>query len=52
MSQYHYDYDYDSLASDCEELYLEHEEDTDSSESGVKEWENYYHNIAEELIDE
>lgn len=49
MSQYHYDYDYDSLASDCEELYLE--EDMES-ESGVKEWENYYHNITEELIDE
>ena len=40
-------YDYHSLASNCEELY-----DDDNDVKNEIEWENYYHNITEELIDE
>jgi len=49
--------DYHSLASNCEELYFDelycdNEYDRDDIEDNNIEWENYYHNVADELIDE
>lgn len=53
---YFYDdrYDYDSIAKDCDDLYYDdiwdYEDTTEDSDS--EEWENYYHNIADELVEE
>jgi hypothetical protein len=50
----HYDYeDYESIAEDCDDLYEDDQWDYDNVESSEQtEWENYYHNIASELVDE
>jgi hypothetical protein len=51
MSYYdEYDHDYDNLACNYDDLYL-YEDDTDVVDS-TPEWDNYYHNIADELVDE
>jgi hypothetical protein len=45
--------DYHSLASNCEELYsYDDDHDYDDGATDTIEWENYYHNVADELIDE
>ena len=44
--------DYHSLANNCEELYFDDEYDRDDIEDNNIKWENYYHNVADELIDE
>lgn len=49
-------YDYDSIARDCDDLYYDDEYDSwdgeDIENVEQDEWENYYHNITDELIDE
>lgn len=48
-----YRYDYDSIARDCDELYNQDGDwDFEDEHSNYQEWENYYHNIADELVDE
>ncbi len=45
-------FDYDSLARDCDDLY-EYDDDSYEEDDEIgSNWENYYHNIADELIDE
>jgi hypothetical protein len=54
MSSY-YDYDdYRSIADDSEDLYTYDDQwDYDDVEAvDHNEWENYYHNITDELVDE
>jgi hypothetical protein len=52
-SYYDHGYDYDNLARNCDDLYTCDEEsfDDDAGNDETK-WENYYHNIADELIEE
>jgi hypothetical protein len=47
-------YDYDSIIKDADDLYEDEYNDWDNDIENVehKEWENYYHNIADEIIDE
>ena len=45
-------YDYDNLVRDCNDLYTCDEESFDDDNNNETEWENYYHNIADELIEE
>lgn len=59
-----YDYDYHDLADNADDLYDDYEliDEGDDSWNGVDEdeddvmddvaWDNYYHNIANELADE
>lgn len=49
----YYDYDdYHSIADDCDELYSYDDQwDYDDAED-TKEWENYYHNITNEIVEE
>jgi hypothetical protein len=51
----HYDYeDYESIADNCDDLY-EYDDQWDYDDIDAQEeseWENYYHNITDELIDE
>ena len=56
-----YDYDYHNLANNCDDLYDEHNEYNDSwdcldaEENEITDsegWDNYYHNIANEIVDE
>lgn len=42
-----YNFDYDSILEDVEELYPEDEYNYDNGDED--EWENYYHNVAEEI---
>ena len=52
-SYYDNTYDYDNLARECDDLYVCDEEHwDDDNDQDETEWENYYHNIADELIDE
>lgn len=47
------EYDYNNIIRDCEDLYddeWDYEDDIEMVEQD--EWENYYHNIADELVDE
>jgi hypothetical protein len=51
----HYDYeDYKSIVEDSDDLYYYDDilDNQDIEQSEHDEWENYYHNIASELIDE
>jgi len=52
----YYDYeDYESIAEDCDDLYTFDDDqwDYDNEElESQSEWENYYHNITDELIDD
>jgi hypothetical protein len=46
-----YDYDYDTYANDAEDLYID--DDYDMEEEDDRDiWDNYYHNITDELVDE
>jgi hypothetical protein len=47
-------YDYNNIIGDTDELYsYDHDDwDCDENESDENEWENYYHNIANELVDD
>lgn len=46
-------YDYDNLVRNCDDLYICDEESFDDDDNNNEtEWENYYHNIADELIEE
>lgn len=45
-------FDYDSLARDCDDLYTYDEDDYEEDKEVHSDWENYYHNINDELIDE
>lgn len=54
-SQYDEDYDnyydYDTLANDAD--YIEdYDDNEDYQDDGLEAWENYYHNITDEIIDE
>jgi hypothetical protein len=51
-SDYDDRYDYDNLARGCDDLYSCDEEHWEDDSDEENEWENYYHNIADELIDE
>ena len=42
-----FDYDYNNILEDVDDLY----EDNDEYDN-EKEWDNYYHNIADELVDD
>ena len=46
------EYDYDTLANDA--YYIDDDEpmDEDYVDDGLQAWENYYHNIADEIDDE
>ena len=46
-------FDYDSLARDCDDLYSCDEEYDEHDEETVShsDWENYYHNLTEEIDD-
>lgn len=49
-------YDYDSIAKDADDLYFD-EYDSWDDEAEVdnveqNEWENYYHNLADEIIED
>lgn len=64
MSYNDYNYDYQDLANNADDLYDDYElmNEGDDSWNGVDEdeddvmddvaWDNYYHNIADELVDE
>lgn len=48
-------YDYDSIIRDADDLYNdEYADDWEYDIENVEhdEWENYYHNVADEIIDE
>lgn len=48
----HYDYtDYHSIAEDAEELYSS-DYDYDYNDHDKSDWENYYHNIADEIAED
>lgn len=50
----YYDEEYDDLY-DNETLTNEYEDDTyedDAYDDGLEAWENYYHNIADEIVDD
>jgi len=48
-----YEYDYDRIVEDSDELYEDDFYDNDYDiEEDFSYWDNYYHNVADELIDE
>jgi hypothetical protein len=49
MGYFSDEYDYDTLANDAD--YIEEYED-DYVDDGLQAWENYYHNIKDEIDDE
>jgi len=44
-----FDYDYNNILEDVDDLYEEEDYDDIDNE---KEWDSYYHNIADELVDD
>lgn len=49
----YYDYDdYHSIIDDSDELYSYDNDEWDYDDAESDEWENYYHNITDELVDE
>lgn len=57
MSRFYneYEYDYDRIAQDTDELYdYDYNDDSDDDilEEDEREWENYYHNLADEIIED
>lgn len=46
------EYDYDTLANDADYIDDDYYDDEDYVDDGIQAWENYYHNIADELTDE
>lgn len=49
-----YEYDYDRIVEDTDELYDQYDDfdDADDEYDNDVEWDNYYHNVADELIDD
>lgn len=50
-----YDYDYERIADEIDDLYYNDDDNWDFEDDDIeneKEWENYYHNIADEISDE
>lgn len=47
-----YRFDYDDLVANTDDLYEDEWDHEDESVNDAKEWENYYHNIADEIIDD
>lgn len=49
-----YDYDYERIADEIDDLYYDDDnwDFEDDDIENEKEWENYYHNIADEISDE
>lgn len=50
-----YDYDYERIADEIDDLYHNDDDNWDFEDDDIeneKEWENYYHNIADEISDE
>jgi hypothetical protein len=51
-------YDYDSIIRDADDLYANEYDEYDAwdgddiEDVDQTEWENYYHNIADEIVDE
>jgi len=45
-----YEYDYDTLANDAD--YIDDYNEDEYIDDGLEAWENYYHNIADEIDDE
>jgi hypothetical protein len=53
MSYDRYDFDYDSMANDADDLYEDWDyDDMDDEVNEQAEWENYYHNIADEIVED
>jgi hypothetical protein len=53
MSYDKYDFDYDSMANDADDLYEDWDyDDTNDEVDEQAEWENYYHNIADEIVED
>jgi hypothetical protein len=51
MGYFDEEYDYDTLANDADYIdYYDNEDDY--IDDGLQAWENYYHNIADEIEDE
>ncbi len=47
-----YEYDYDRIVEDTDELYEDDYDDIEYAEDDISCWDNYYHNIANEIDDE
>ena len=47
-----YDFDYDRIANDADDLYEDDFTYDDCEVDDQLEWENYYHNIADEIVDD
>ena len=47
-----YDFDYDNMANDADDIYEDEYNYDDVDNEEVSEWENYYHNIADEIVDD
>ncbi len=47
-----YDFDYDNMANDADDIYEDEYNYDDVDNEEVAEWENYYHNIADEIVDD
>lgn len=48
----YYDYDdYHSVAEDSDELYS-YDDESDYDQTNQSDWENYYHNIANDIVEE
>lgn len=45
-----FDYDYNHILEDVDDLDLYEDDEYDLEDE--KEWDNYYHNIADELVDD
>jgi hypothetical protein len=45
-----FDYDYNHILEDADDLDLYEDDEYDMEDE--KEWDNYYHNIADELVDD
>lgn len=54
MSMYgnEYDYDYGSYANDADDLNIYDEYEDEDYEDDSEVWDNYYHNITDEIADE
>ena len=49
-----YEYEYDNIIEDTEELYDDDDDYYMDDEDAINtsDWENYYHNIVDEIIDD
>jgi hypothetical protein len=51
MGYFSDEYDYDTLANDADYI-EEYEYEDDYVDDGLQAWENYYHNVKDEIEDE